>query len=42
MILNPIICKKCNNGLQPDMIGVKIENGDLVRVCGFCGHEVKV
>lgn len=42
MILNPIVCEKCKRGLQPDMLGVKMEDGDLIRVCGFCGDEVKV
>ena len=42
MILNPIICEKCGRELQPDMLGVNMRDGDLIRVCGFCGDEVKV
>lgn len=42
MIINPIICKKCKNELQPKDIKVGVENGELIRVCGFCGEETKV
>ena len=42
MILNPMNCEKCKRGLQPENLGVKIEGETLIKVCGFCGHEVKV
>ncbi len=42
MIINPIICKKCKHGLQPDKLGVKFKGDKLIRVCGFCGDEVEV
>ena len=42
MILNPFKCEECERELQPGQIGVKVEDGELVRVCTFCGHEVKV
>ena len=40
MILNPIMCEECNMELQPEDVGVKINGGELVRVCGYCKHEV--
>lgn len=42
MILNPFKCEKCQEPLQPNDIGIKVESDDLIRVCGFCGNEVKV
>ena len=43
MILNPFKCPKCDNELQPENVGVKFgPNGELIRVCGFCGDEVEV
>lgn len=42
MILNPIVCKKCKNELQPSKLGVDIVDGKLMRVCGFCGDSEAV
>ena len=43
MILNPFNCENCNEELQPEDIGVAIDDkGDLIRVCLFCGNKVKI
>jgi len=42
MILNPIICEDCKKELQPENLRVGFDNDNLIRICGFCGHEVKV
>jgi hypothetical protein len=43
IILNAIICEQCKRELQPEDIGVDVDkNGDLVRVCLFCGNKVIV
>ena len=43
MILNPFKCEGCKRELQPEDIQIGINKaGDLERVCGFCGHEVKL
>ncbi len=42
MILNPFKCENCGRELQPENIGIKVENDDLIRICVFCGNEVKV
>jgi len=42
MIINPIICKNCKNELQPEDLKVGVENGELIRICGFCGEKTKV
>jgi transcription elongation factor Elf1 len=42
MILNPFKCPKCKNPLQPEDVGVKVENGKLIRICKYCGDEFKI
>ena len=42
MILNPFKCEGCGEELQPENILVKTTPDELIRVCGFCGHEVEV
>lgn len=42
MIINPIVCLKCENELQPENVGVKTEGDKLIRVCGFCENEVEI
>lgn len=42
MIINPIVCDDCNRELQPGDLRVAFDNDDLIRICGFCGHEVNV
>lgn len=42
MILNPIICKACGNGLQVEDIGMRSEGDNLIRICLFCKDEVVV
>ncbi len=43
MMGNLIQCEKCGHELQPDQVGVRTnEDGQLVRICGFCGYEVIV
>jgi len=43
MILNPIKCKKCGRGLQPENIGVGNDSeGNLIRICLFCGDEIVI
>jgi hypothetical protein len=42
MIINPIICEKCNIELQPEHICVDVEDGNLVRVCAYCGNRIKI
>lgn len=41
MILNPIKCEICKREIQPEDIGLKIdEKNQLIRVCLYCGSEV--
>ena len=41
MIINAIICEKCGSELQPENLLVgNMKEGDLIRVCEFCGDEV--
>lgn len=42
MIGNLIKCEKCNNELQPEDIGIGIEQGNLIRVCCYCGNKVNI
>lgn len=42
IILNPIICPKCNNELHPRKLGVDIIDGKLMRICGFCEYSEEV
>ena len=42
MIGNLIECERCKRELQPEDIGVKTKDGELYRVCLYCGFEVKV
>jgi hypothetical protein len=43
MIMNPFSCENCKEELQPENIGVNVnEKGELVRICLFCGNEVIV
>jgi len=42
MILNPFRCEKCKRELQLDDILVTMNAGCLIKVCGFCGHEVEI
>jgi len=42
MIINPIICPSCREELQPEDIKVGVEDGELIRICGFCGDKTKV
>ena len=45
MILNPFKCEKCGKELQPEDIGIKVNDEDsesLIRICMFCGNEVKI
>ena len=42
MILNPFKCENCGEELQPDKIGVDFRGTDLIRICGFCFHEIKL
>jgi len=43
MVGNLIECEGCGAELQPEdlLIGTD-SDGDLTRVCAFCGYEVKV
>ena len=43
MMGNLIECENCKAELQPEdvMLGVN-DNGDLVRVCVFCGNEIVI
>jgi len=42
-ILNPFLCENCEEELQPKNIKVGIdEEGNLIRICGFCGNKVKI
>ena len=43
MIINPMRCKKCNEELQPeDLLVGTDKQGNLVKVCRFCGDEAEV
>jgi transcription elongation factor Elf1 len=42
MILYAFKCKNCNEELQIEDFSVKIENGELVRICRFCKNKVKI
>lgn len=43
MILNPFKCEKCKRELQPENLGVDVDDGgELIRICGFCGNKVEV
>lgn len=43
MILNPFNCECCKRELQPENIQLTIdEEGNLIRVCGFCGCVVRI
>ena len=42
MIINPLKCEHCDEELQPEDIMICIEDGDLIRVCRFCGNKVSV
>ena len=40
MILDTISCKACKRELQPNDISVGTnDEGDLTKICMFCGHE---
>ena len=42
MIINPFRCDNCIEELQPEDIGVTLKEGELVRVCLFCGNTIKL
>ena len=43
VIINPMKCENCNRELQAENLMVNTDReGNLIRICGFCGHEVKV
>jgi hypothetical protein len=43
MIMNPFSCENCKRELQPENLGINVnEEGELVRICMFCGNEVIV
>lgn len=42
VIINPFICPNCKQELQPEVVGVIMENTELIRVCKFCGDKVKI
>ena len=41
MIVNPFQCEKCCRHLQPHNLGAYTDgDGNLIRICLFCGNEV--
>jgi len=43
VIINPMKCESCKQGLQPNnlLVGMNKE-GDLIRKCNYCGNKVIV
>jgi len=42
MTLNPFKCEKCELELQPENILLGVDNGNLIRVCAFCGNKIQI
>lgn len=35
-------CSRCKSALRIEDIKVKLEKGELIRICRYCGNKVKI